>query len=420
MQSNSVFNATVCLMGILILLVHIVNILTKKDKRKADSCLSDFFVLTAVHFATYLAFTIIKTGYTGNAFIISFYTVFYIMNNLEAFLLFRYMLCYVKPEEKTAKALKITNYSLFALFVVLDIVNIFTGIFFTAQDGVYTRSGLMIVSQGYQFVMFVIIFFVTITDKKLSVREKTAFGLYCVIPSVAIVLQNFFKGYAIAYVSIIIAIEVLFLFINVQKNVDLAREEEKNKDAQIRIMLSQIKPHFIYNSLSSISTLISIDPEKASAALDDFTEYMRNNLSSLTEKKLILFEDELKHIETYLSLEKMRFGDRVNVIYDISAQDFYVPPLSIQPIVENAVKHGITKKAEGGTLTLRAYETDRAYVVEIIDDGIGFDISDVNFDENKHFGINNIKYRIDKMCGGVVIINSEVGRGTDVTVYFFK
>ena len=92
----------------------------------------------------------------------------------------------------------------------------------------------------------------------------------------------------------------------------------------------------------------------------------------------------------------MRFGDRVNVIYDIRAQDFYVPPLSIQPIVENAVKHGITKKAEGGTLTLRAYETDRAYVVEIIDDGIGFDISDVNFDENKHFGINNIKYILYK------------------------
>ena len=140
MQSNSVFNSTVCLMGILILLVHIVNILTKKDKRKADSCLSDFFVLTAVHFATYLAFTIIKTEYTSNAFIISFYTLFYIMNNLEVFLLFRYMLCYVKPEEKTAKALKITNNSLFVLFVVLDIVNIFTGIFFTAQDGVYTRN----------------------------------------------------------------------------------------------------------------------------------------------------------------------------------------------------------------------------------------------------------------------------------------
>ena len=150
------------------------------------------------------------------------------------------------------------------------------------------------------------------------------------------------------------------------------------------------------------------------------SEYLRINLSSLTEKSLIFFEDELKHIETYLSLEKMRFGSRVHVIYDIKAREFYVPPLSIQPIVENAVKHGILKKTDGGTLTVRSYETERAYVVEIIDDGIGFDLSGVNFEKNVHFGINNIKYRIKEMCSGDVVINSEVGRGTDVTVYFYK
>ena len=420
MQSNSIFNTTVCLMGILILLIHIVNILTSKDKRKYNRYLLDFFIFTVIHFATYLTFTFIKTVYTSSAFVIGFYTVFYIMNNLEVFLLFRYMLCYVEPEEKMAKALKTVNYLLFAVFVVMDIVNIFTGIFFTAKDGVYTRSGLMIVSQGYQFVMFTIIFIVTLTDKKLNLREKHAFALYCILPFTAIILQNIFKGYAIAYASIIIAIEILFLFINAQKSIDLAKVEEKNKEARIKIMLSQIKPHFIYNSLSAISTLISIDPDKASAALDDFTEYLRINLSSLTEKSLIFFEDELKHIETYLSLEKMRFGNRVHVIYDIKAREFYVPPLSIQPIVENAVKHGILKKTDGGTLTVRSYETERAYVVEIIDDGIGFDLSGVNFEKNVHFGINNIKYRIKEMCGGDVVINSEVGRGTDVTVYFYK
>ena len=142
------------------------------------------------------------------------------------------------------------------------------------------------------------------------------------------------------YLSIIVATEVLFLFLSAQKNADLAKEEEKNKEVQIKIMLSQIQPHFVYNSLSSISTLIPINPERAQAALDDFTEYLRTNLSSLTEVRLVPFEDELKHVKTYVALEQLRFGDRLNVIYDVSASDFMLPPLTVQPIVENAIKHG--------------------------------------------------------------------------------
>ena len=167
-----------------------------------------------------------------------------------------------------------------------------------------------------------------------------------------IIIQNIFKGYAIAYASIIIAVEILYFSINIQKNIDLAMEEEKNKDAKIKLMLSQIRPHFIYNSLSSITTLIEIDPKKAQEALDNFTDYLRMNLSSITETKLIPFEYELKHIKTYVELEKIRFNDRINIIYDIKSMDFNVSPLSIQPIVENAIKHGILKKIEGGLTKL--------------------------------------------------------------------
>lgn len=292
--------------------------------------------------------------------------------------------------------------------------------FFTASDGEYLRSKMMILSQGYQFIMLVVIFFVAFLNKKLVIREKIAFGCYCFIPLIAIILQNFFKGYAIAYASIIVAIEILFFFVNVSKNVQLAQEKEKNKDAQIRIMMSQIQPHFIYNSLSSISTLITIDPKKAQASLDDFTEYLRHNLSSLTETNLIPFEDELKHIQTYVSLEKVRFSDRINVIYDIKVRDFNVPPLSVQPLVENAIKHGILKKVEGGTVTLKTYENDKAHVVEIIDDGVGFEMSKVDFDSNKHFGIDNIRHRLETMCKGTLDINSEVGKGAKVVITFYK
>ena len=98
---------------------------------------------------------------------------------------------------------------------------------------------------------------------------------------------------------------------------EIQEEEKKIKDAYINVMVSQIRPHFVYNTLSSISTLISLDPAKAKRALDDFTEYLRMNFSTLTNNQLVSFSDELKHIETYISLEKMRFGDRLNVIEDI-------------------------------------------------------------------------------------------------------
>lgn len=420
MSGNSIFNATVCIMGIFFLIIHVVYIILKREKRKDEKALLVFFIFTILHFATYLTFTLIKVHYTSDAFIIVFYTAFYIMNNMEVFLLFRYARRYMDISPKPAKILSIINIALLALFVILDIVNIFTGIFFTASGGVYLRSRMMILSQIYQFIIFATIFVVALMSKKLMPVEKTVFGFYCFLPLIAIVLQNIFKGYAIAYASIIIATEILFSFLSAQKNLLLAKEEEKNKEARIKLMLSQIKPHFVYNSLSSISTLIPIDPEKAQGALDSFTEYLRHNISSLTETRFIPFEEELKHIESYLRLEKLRFGDRVNVVYEINATGFYLPPLCIQPIVENAIKHGILKKLEGGNLTLRSYETDDDYVVEVIDDGVGFCIEDVAFDENRHFGLNNIRYRVEKTTGGEVRINSKIDQGTCVTVVFHK
>ena len=420
MSGNMIFNVTVCSIGIAIFLIHITNLIIKKNKRPDENRLLLFLAFTAFHFATYLTFIFVKIKYTSDIFVTSFYTVFYIFNNIEMLLLFLYMLNFVSLKSKAKKALLYINYSLFLVFVVLDIVNIFTGIFFTANGGDYVRSKLMILSQIYQFIMLVILFFVTALNKRLVIREKIAFAIYCLFPLAAIILQNAFKGYAIAYASIIIAIEVLFFFVNVSKNIQLAEEQQKNKEAQIKIMMSQIQPHFIYNSLSAISTLIEIDPKKAQKALDDFTSYLRHNLSSLTETKLILFEDELKHIVTYVSLEKVRFGDRVNVNYDIKVKDFAVPTLSIQPIVENAIKHGILKKVDGGTVTLKTYETKDSYVVEVKDDGVGFDINEIDFTRNKHIGLNNIKARLKTMNSGELSIRSERGKFTIVTVTFKK
>jgi len=420
MENNTVFNATVCIIGFLILAVHLISIAIKKDKRKDEKELLYFFLFTMIHFAAYLSFTYIKLVYVSDEFVIAFYTTFYIMNNIEVLLLFRYMSSYVDVPEKTDKIISTVNVSLFIVYFIFDIANIFTGMFFTSVEGVYTRSDMMVLSQGYQFIMFIIIAVVTLSNKKLNAREKTAFSIYCFLPFVAIVIQNFLPGYAIAYASIIIAIEGLFVFLSIERNMELSRQEQKNKESQIKIMISQIQPHFIYNSLSSISTMITIDPEKAQTALDNFTEYLRHNLQSLTETNMIPFEKELQHIKTYVELEKLRFDKRIEVVYDTKVTDFSIPPLSIQPLVENSIKHGILKKLEGGTVTIKTYENKADYVVEIIDNGVGFDPNAIDTKDNNHVGLNNIGYRIRKMCNGDIKINSAPDEGTDIIVTFSK
>ena len=420
MNPKSVFNATVCLLGVLILLIHIVNLLIKKDRRKDENALFDFFIFTAIHFATYFVFVLLKENYTSNTFIISFYTAFYIMNNIEVLLFYFYLTSYANIDKRAKKVFGIINLIVFSTFVITDIVNIFTHMYFTSVDGVYTRSKLMILSQGYQFIMLGISFVATIVNKSLNVREKIAFSLYCVLPLVAIIIQNLMPGYAIAYASLLIAIEILFLFLNVEKNIKMREDEKRLKDANVKLMVSQIQPHFVYNTLSSISTLIPIDPDKAQKALDEFTDYFRMKFSTLTETHLVSFEDELKHIKTYVNLEKMRFNDRLNVIYDIKTTNFNLPPLSIQPLVENAIKHGILKKVEGGTVTLKTYEDEQASIVEIIDDGVGFNMEDVDFKGNKHIGLNNVKHRITTMSRGEIRFESKPNKGTKVMVLFYK
>ena len=420
MDVKAVFNATVCLLGVLILLVHIVNILLKRNRRKDENALLTFFIFTMFHFATYFTFVMIKEVYTSNAYIVAFYTIFYIMNNVEVFLFYCYLSYYAQIHNKVKKVADIINISLFGLFVISDIVNIFTHMYFSAVDGIYKRATFMIISQGYQMIMLLFSFVIIVFNKKLNIREKIAFGFYCLMPLVAIIVQNNMPGYAIAYASLLLSVEVLFLFLNVEKNFKLEEEERKLREADVKIMVSQIQPHFVYNTLSSISTLIPLDPDKAQKALDDFSDYLRMNLSTLTETKLVSFEDELKHIKTYVELEKMRFNDRLNVIYDIKVSNFNVPPLSIQPLVENAIKHGILKKVEGGTVYVKTYETDSAYVVSIVDDGVGFRMDEVDFKSNVHIGLNNVRHRIEIMTKGDITFTSEVNKGTNVIVKFYK
>ena len=185
-------------------------------------------------------------------------------------------------------------------------------------------------------------------------------------------------------------------------------------ESRMSTMMSQIRPHFIYNTLGSIEQLCNIDPRKAGELVHNFAKYLRGNFGELDNPKPILMSQEMEHVRHYISIENVRFPD-MTFSFEMNSDDFHIPALTIQPIVENAIKHGLMKLSKGGTIRVVSYETESHYCVSVEDDGVGFD-TDVLLDERKHVGIRNIRGRLKAMVNGTLEIESRDGVGTTVLI----
>ena len=185
-------------------------------------------------------------------------------------------------------------------------------------------------------------------------------------------------------------------------------------ESRVSTMMSQIRPHFIYNTLGSIEQLCNIDPSKAGELVHNFAKYLRGNFGELDNPKPILMSQEMEHVHHYIRIENVRFPD-MTFSFEMNSVDFHIPALTIQPIVENAIKHGLMKLEKGGTIRVVSYETDTHYCVMVEDNGVGFDTS-VLLDDRKHVGIRNIRGRLAAMVNGVLTIESTQGVGTKVLI----
>lgn len=239
---------------------------------------------------------------------------------------------------------------------------------------------------------------------------------YMILPVVAVIVQLFYYGISLINIAISISIILMFVSATAEQNKELAKRQEEASDLRVSLMLSQIKPHFIYNTLTTIQRLCVKDPKMAQETVEEFATYLRGNLGSLDRKTPIPFENELEHVRCYLAIEQKRFGDRVKVVYDIREENFMIPALTLQPIVENAVKHGLCKKDEGGTIWIRTDQKTDVVCITVTDNGVGFDPKHIGTDGKPHIGINNVKNRLQNMCGGTLTIESTPGKGTIVMI----
>lgn len=226
---------------------------------------------------------------------------------------------------------------------------------------------------------------------------------------------------AIFIMVIVIVVRIIPSHINAAIK---ARELEVEKQAlkaelqesRISIMLSQMQPHFIFNTLNTIYHLCEFDPEIARSTINSFSKYLRNNINNLGHSDMITFEKEMSFVRNYLDIEKVRFDDELEINFDLAVTSFKLPVLTVQPIVENAVKHGTSKKEGVSTLTISTRETETCYEIEVRDTGIGFDTTHQPGDEHKHVGITNVRQRLEHLCSGTLTIESTLGEGTTATI----
>lgn len=276
-------------------------------------------------------------------------------------------------------------------------------------------SYLCLIVSGVLLLYLAAIGFMSYKKNKINMKE-ILFHVFWIFIITAGIVSDIFWGYDniwISYVTVSVVIAGICSYIWLHQRFVADYETAVLAEQRYKTMVSQLQPHFIYNSLSAIAEIEGV-PEKAQKAIVDFSDYLRKNLDVMTGPELITFEQELDHIQKYVEMEKLRFGEKVNVVFDIGCRDFLLPALTVQMLVENAIKHGITKRYEGGTVWVSTKHEDKKYVVTVRDDGVGFETGKDIL--GNHIGVNNIRKRIEYSIDGTLEIASEIGKGTTATI----
>jgi len=186
------------------------------------------------------------------------------------------------------------------------------------------------------------------------------------------------------------------------------------RDSRIAMAMSQIRTHFVFNVLNAISGMCKYDPEKADATVVRFARYLRNNIDIMSNDRPVPFETALQYLEDYVVLEQIRFGDKIEFETQIGVEDFFLPPLILQPLVENSIKHGLTHRPEGGMVKLSTWEDRNNIYITIEDNGVGTDMETA--DRQQGVGLNNVRFRLEHMMNGSLKMDSSPDTGTKVTL----
>ena len=300
---------------------------------------------------------------------------------------------------------------------LLYLTSLFTHLcFWIRVDNHYVAGPLSETCLVVSAALIAYLFYMTLRAFHPTQRREAwipVFVLLLIALSVALDYSIGDESQPISFLTVAVAISCAFYYIWLHLQFVREHEQALQAEQRIQIMISQIQPHFLYNTLSTIQALCREDPQRAERVVKRFGTYLRQNIDSLNRSSLIPFEREIEHTKVYAEIEVERFPN-IRMVYDIRDEGFFVPALTVQPLVENAIRHGVRIR-EDGEVRVESFREAGEHVIVIRDNGKGFD-SALALGDGQHIGIQNVRERVEQLCNGRLTIDSKPGEGTVVTV----
>ncbi len=370
------------------------------------------FVMTACHAIALIFFA--DKGVAFRVFEACSFASFYILMGT-----FTKYICVVCGADDTFyRGITFACYGLSTVGMVMWIVTSFFPFLYDVQAQAYVTHGVAYyLAQAVGILVIAANIFILISSRGARNRvEIASLTLLPMLPMLSFLFDALFPGLQSRYLLIFVALFVNYLRVTSVLEQRLLDQEKKVETYRLRSTLERIKPHYIYNVLSSIYYLCESDPAAAQRATGQFSSYLRLALENMEGKTVIPFEHELATVRNYLLLEGMRFGDRIRVHYDIASLQFMVPPFTLQPLVENSVKHGTEQTDQLTEIYISTREDALGYTFSVRDNCGGFDPSAVE----QGSGMKYISDILMLTVHGTLTVESTQGVGTVSTVFIPK
>ena len=303
----------------------------------------------------------------------------------------------------------------YVVFLILLAITQFTGIFYYITDeNIFYRNELHTILIGQMVIMaFINLIAVIKRRKMLSKKYYVAFMVNTLSMMFAILFHTIIFNPLVVAIGIILSALGMFVIILIDHIENFLRQQHEILGQQANILVLQMRPHFIYNTMTSIYYLCSQNPKQAQKVMLDFTNYLRKNFMAITHEGTILFSEELEHTKAYLAIEQAQFEENLFIEYDTPYVNFKIPPLTLQPIVENCVKHGLDLDSDPLNILILTRETKTGNEIIVEDNGAGFELDD----GRENFALKNIQKRLEMFCEGNLKIYPRDGGGTMVKIF---
>ena len=330
-------------------------------------------------------------------------------------LLTLYVLRCTDEDWKKSPTLYVSGGLWLVYFGLLVMTQFTTFIYYVTKDNIYHRGTwypVLLVPTALLLLLNLIA--VLRRRTKLSKKQRIALESYLLIPLACMLIQMFSYGLLLIVIGTSVSAMFMFVFILSDQTDTYVRTREELALHRAKVSVLQMRPHFIHNTLTSIYCLCGQDPQKAQQVILDFNSYLRKNFAAIAKEGTIPFTEELEHTRAYLAVEQVRFDGKLFVEFDTPFTNFRLPPLTLQPIVENAVKHGVDPELE--PLYISIHTRDAADGSEIIVEDTGPGMEDDPSTAGTRTALANIRERLELICKGTLVITDRDGGGTVVII----